>query len=90
MRRLLCASAVLLSLGACGLTPQGDVVRGVVLERGKIVAAQTLENNENYMCRVSPVGAVKDRYGQDEAKAEAYNTICDGQEGVNIISPENP
>ena len=78
--------AVLL-LGGCGITEKGNFVREAIAKKAEVVAEQTLENNERYMCEFARVGAVKKRYGQNAADADAYNHICEGQEGVDLIGP---
>ena len=80
MRWLVLAGGIL-----AGCTAQGAQFRDAALERGADAADQGLINAEIYMCRVSPVGAVKRRYNTP-GKATAYNTLCDEGGGENIIT----
>ncbi len=79
-------------VASCGFTTQGDFFREVVKQKGKKIAGQTLENSVWYLCRGSPIGAVKDRFGVSDEKILAYNNICktDFPTGDNNIieSPE--
>ena len=81
------AVIVMLALSACGLTSQGDSFRSTVADKGREAAAKGLEDAEWWICRASPIGAVRDRYGRSEALAEAWNALCAGEGGVNIIEP---
>lgn len=65
-----------LSVAACGFSTKGDFFREAIKQKGKKIAGQTLENSVWYICRGSPVGAVKDRFGISDEKTEAYNNIC--------------
>ncbi len=59
-------------------------------ETAREAAADALQANEYYMCRVSPVGAVKDRYGASQELTDAYNTICDPTPKSNVIGGARP
>ena len=87
MIKLLSALAAVLFLAGCGLTPQGDLVRGAVQERGRAVAAQALQNAIWYKCRVSPVGAIQDHYGRSQTMAEVGRRECLGDGTVDMIGP---
>ena len=76
-----------LLLGACGFTPQGNVVRSAVLQGIQKAGEAGLENAEKFMCELAPIGAVKRRYGTAEA-AEAYKTLCERGGVENIIAPK--
>lgn len=67
---------LLILLSGCGFTPQGDALRATLREKGKAVAAESLDNSEWFMCRAASVGSVKDRYGVSMEKVIAYNSIC--------------
>lgn len=81
------AVLILFAVTSCGLTPQGDVLRNTIREKAEAVAAQSLENSEWYICRGSPVGAVKDRYITSPALMWAYNTICERYEKPTPVLP---
>ena len=73
---------LLLFLGTCGLTPQGDFVREAVKSYGSKVGDAGLTNAEFFMCEAAPVGAVKRRYGG--GKSAAYNQLC-ARNGGDIV-----
>lgn len=77
--------AILLFVSGCGLTSEGDFFRDVFKEKGKKAAVQSLDNAEWWICRGSPVGPVKDRYGG--RKAAAYHYLCKTDPTSNIIVP---
>lgn len=70
------AFAALLALGACGFTPQGDLVRDVIREKGAQAYDEGLENALHFICHGVSVGSARRRFGNDPALAKAYNTIC--------------
>jgi len=74
-------------LGACGFTPQGDLIRDVVKQGTQKAGDAGLRNAEWFMCEGAPVGAVKRRYGSADA-AEAYAKLCDRGAAGNIIKPQ--
>ncbi len=87
MTRYILLACLPLALGGCGFTEKGNLIRDVIAKKAEAVAEQTLENNERYMCEFARVGAVKKKYGQTKADADAYNHICEGQDGVDLIGP---
>ncbi len=87
MKRYLMLALAAVLLGACGFTDRGSLVREIIVNKAEAVAEQTLENNERYMCELARVGAVKKKYGQTKADADAYNHMCEGQNGVDLIGP---
>ena len=71
-----------LLLGACGLTPQGNIVRDAVKNYGAKVYDEGLKNAEWYMCEAASVGSVKRRYSG--GRADSYNDLCD-RNGSDIV-----
>ena len=65
-----------LTLGACGLSPEGDAFRGLVRNKGAIAADAGLENATWYLCNAASVGAIKRKFGQNEEKARTYMELC--------------
>jgi len=86
MIKLISILAVLF-LAGCGLTPQGDLIRGAIAEKGRQAAAQALQNAIWYKCRVSPVGAIQDHYGRSQTMAEVWRKECLGQGDVTLMGP---
>lgn len=64
---------VALLLSGCGLTPQGDLARGVVKEKGAQVYDEGLANSLWFMCSAASVGSIRRTFGQN---MDAYNAIC--------------
>jgi len=63
-------------LSACGMTPQGDFVRGAIKERGADAYDAGLENSEWFMCEAASAGSVRRKYGKSPELAAAYRTLC--------------
>ena len=80
--RKLAALGTVLFLGACGLTPQGDFIRGVVKTGGAQAADKGLSSAEWYICQAASVGAVRRRYGG----SSAYREICE-EAGGRLFAP---
>lgn len=74
MRKLLFAAPLVLA--GCGLTPQGDIVRSTVAERGAEVMDGGLTNAEWFLCQAASVGSIKRRYGSSAEKSKAYTDLC--------------
>ena len=75
MKKLTIVAAALL-LGACGFTPQGSAAKNVLFGGVEKAGAAGLDNAESFLCRLAPVGTVKDRYGVTDERAAAYATLC--------------
>ncbi len=84
--RSLALLGLIVLLGACGFTPQGDLIRDVVKQGTQKAGDAGLRNAEWFLCEAAPVGAVKRRYGSADA-AEAYAKLCDREASGNIIKP---
>lgn len=65
--------ALALSLSACGFTPQGDLVRDVVRERGAQAYDEGLANSLWFMCNAASVGSIRRTFG---SRMDAYNSLC--------------
>lgn len=81
MRRLIYISTfLLLLLGAC---------TAEIKERGATISDKGLEDAEWYICKASPVGAVKRRFGRTVAEAETYRAFCNGsgKAAANPVAP---
>lgn len=88
MKRMAIACILVLLLVGCAFTPEGRILRQVLIEKGAVGYDALLEDAELIMCRVASVGAVKRRYGQTQASADAWRAICEGQDGVELIGPD--
>ncbi len=85
MMRFLVPIFVLLLTAACGFTPQGDIVRAAVAEKGAQAMDEGLVNAEWFICNAVSVGAVKRRYGKSRELADAYNALCDVDPAAAVI-----
>ncbi len=83
--RSLIAISLLVLLAACSTL---DTARDVVKQKGAQAADQGLTDAEWVVCKASPVGAVKRRYGLTVESAETYRRFCDGDGKANVVSPE--
>lgn len=83
---------LMLTLSACGLTPQGDAIREYVKETGATVADNALENAEWVICYAATVGSVKRRYGTSPESMAVYNEFCRAKDAdISLITyPPNP
>lgn len=70
------ATIVALTLGACGFTPQGDLVRDVVREKGAQAYDEGLENSLWFICNAASIGSVRRRFGASADSAAAYRALC--------------
>lgn len=86
MSRYIPIFGILLLLGGCGLTPQGDAIRDKFIGTIAKAAEGGLENSENFMCELAPVGAVKRRYGATVEKSQAYKTLCNNTPTSDVIN----
>ena len=67
---------LLLALGGCGFTSQGNQVRQGVATYGAQAMDEGLINAEWFVCKAASVGSVQRRYGTDPAKAQAWKALC--------------
>lgn len=65
--------ALALSLSACGITPQGDLVREVVRDKGAQAYDEGLANSIWFICNAASVGSIRRTFGRN---MDAYNAIC--------------
>ena len=66
---------LVLFLGACGLTPQGDFVREAIKSYGAKAYDEGLINAESFVCDIASVGSVRRRYGKP-GMADVYREFC--------------
>ncbi len=79
------AAGFLVSCSA--LSPQLDMVRSAVLERGSSVADRVVADAELVMCRIGTIGSIERRYGATAALAEARRTICKTGPNHSLFEP---
>ena len=65
--------AAALSLSACGFTPQGDLVREAVRDKGAQAYDEGLANSVWFICNAASVGSIRRTFGRN---MDAYNAIC--------------
>ena len=87
MHRLIYTPIFLLALllSSCATL---DTARDVVKQKGAQAADTALLDAEWLVCKATPIGAVKRRYGQTMEAAETYRRFCDGDGKANVVSPE--
>ena len=69
-----------LLLGAC-------TALDVVKQKGAALADQGLTDAEWVVCKLTPIGAIKRRYGQTVERADTYKDFCYGDGQANVIAP---
>lgn len=84
---VICAS---LSLGSCGFTEQGELVRDAVRTYGAQAYDEGLENAEFYICRAASVGSIVRRYGQDAKLFHAWRALCVGVDAPPFVPSDTP
>lgn len=62
-----------LALAGCGFTPQGDLVRDVVRERGAQAYDEGVANSIWFLCNAASVGSIRRTFA---TRMEAYNELC--------------
>jgi hypothetical protein len=70
------AVIMMLSLAGCGFTPQGDLVRDLVKEKGAQAYDEGLENSIWFICNAASVGSIRRRFGGTADSAAAYRALC--------------
>lgn len=65
--------ALALSLSACGFTPEGDVTRAAVKDKGAQAYDEGLANSLWFLCNAASVGSIRRTFGRN---MDAYNAIC--------------
>ena len=76
MKTLSAVFATAFLLSACGLTPEGEIVRTAIKEKGATVADAKLQNDLWSMCEANSIGAIRRRFGRDAQQAMAYTALC--------------
>ena len=74
-----------LALAACGQTAEGNFLKSAIVNQSEAVAATALSDAEWYICRRARVGAIVDRYGENEKTAADWRGICNPGSDVDII-----
>lgn len=76
-------AATCLALSACGFTPQGDLVRETIRDKGAQAYDAGLENAAWFQCEAASIGSIERKYGTSAELAAAYNMTC-GRRGYII------
>lgn len=80
--------AAALLLGSCGLTPQGDLIRDLVKDKGAQVFDEGLTNAEWFVCESASIGSIKRRYGTSSKRIQVYNDFCTVPKG-SVVQVED-
>lgn len=83
--KILTIAVMGLTLGACGFTEAGDQLRERIIERGRDVQNQSLENSEDFVCKIASIEVIRQRYGTTEKRAKEYRDFCRDQEDFDIL-----
>lgn len=67
---------MLISLAGCGFTPQGDLVRDAIRDKGAQAYDEGLENSLWFICNAASIGSVRRRFGGSADSASAYRALC--------------
>ena len=78
------ALAALLTLGACGFTPGGDLFRDTVSQKGAQAYDEGLVNAEWFVCNAASVGSIKRRYFGSTSSAATYNEFCNSSGSLEV------
>lgn len=81
MRALVLGSALILS--ACGFTPQGDLARDVIREKGAQAYDEGLANSVWFLCNAASVGSIRRTFGN---RMDAYNALC-SEAALRLVPP---
>ena len=65
-----------LFVSACGITPQGDMIREFLKQRTQKAADQTAKNARDYLCMYARVGSIKNLFPHPIDR-QAYLRICE-------------
>lgn len=64
---------VSLALAGCGITPEGEAARALILERGARIYDAGMQNSITYICDVASVAAVRREF---DGRWDLYNGLC--------------
>ena len=69
---------IMLLFGGCGFTPQGDLVRSAVAQRGADAYDEGLANAEWFMCTAASIGSIRRNYCRTQDDCTRYLDFCQG------------
>ena len=74
MFSIVCLTVLILCIciGGCAAVSQTELTVANTASQG------VAQNAEDVICKLLPVGTWMQRYGTDQAKASAWNTLCNG------------
>lgn len=72
---LLKVIGISLVLSGCS-TDRGVFARKTLQELGRAESAAALENSIWWICRASPIGSIRDRYGRSEIAWNSWRNMC--------------
>lgn len=75
--------AAALALAGCGFTPEGDIVRSAVKERGAQAYDEGIANSLWFICNAASVGSVRRNFAKS---MDAYNALC-AEPPLDLRSP---
>ena len=80
----------LLSLSACGFTPQGTLIKDTIRVKGAQAEDAGLANSLWFICNAASIGAIQRRFGKSVETATIYRQMCNGSKDANVVEPVEP
>ncbi len=77
---------VALALAGCGFTPQGDIARAFIRDKGAQAADEGRRNAVWWLCNGESIGAIRRWIGNDRELAGAYDRICSSEAGSAALA----
>ena len=73
--------AVSLSMFGCSSTlgVKVDSIKMLIVQQGKELSTELLNDALWYVCRGAPSGVIEDRFGRTKVMSDARRTICRGE-----------
>jgi hypothetical protein len=82
----LSGAVLLLSLvTGCGFTPQGEIIRGEILQQGAKAYDAGIDNAEVFVCQAASVGSIKRRYWRSQQDFDTWVRFCEIGAGMRAL-----
>ena len=85
MKTLICILTAAMLVSACGFTPEGNLIRSAVADKGAQAYDEGLGNAEWYICNAASIGSIRRRYGTSEDRAALYRSLCKQDLPGNVV-----
>ena len=74
--KIISVIGIILTLSACGITPQGQAAKKGIAEYGAKISDAGLENTIWGLCNAASIGSVRRMFGHSEDGAKTYRDLC--------------